>query len=88
MGERVRPGADIARTRRRPGNHPCGVGASRATPPRGRRRYGGTDRHAAGQRKGKSFSLFGCNELIDVDRMNRLLTFPVHTLLQRDSSLR
>jgi len=35
------------------------------------------------QRKGKAFSLFGCNELIDVDRVNRLLTFPVATTVAK-----
>jgi len=41
------------------------------------------DAMQAGQRKGKSFSLFGCNELIDVDRVNRLLTFPVATTVAK-----
>jgi hypothetical protein len=35
------------------------------------------------QRKGKAFSLFGCNELIDVDRVNRLLPFPVATTVAK-----
>jgi hypothetical protein len=35
------------------------------------------------QRKGKAFSLFGCNEFIDVDRVNRLLTFPVATTVAK-----
>jgi hypothetical protein len=41
------------------------------------------DAMQVGQRKGKSFSLFGCNELIDVDRVNRLLTFPVATTVAK-----
>jgi hypothetical protein len=35
------------------------------------------------QRKGKAFSLFGCDEFIDVDRVNRLLTFPVATTVAK-----
>ena len=35
------------------------------------------------QRKGKAFSLFGCNEFIDVDRVNRLRTFPVATTVAK-----
>ena len=41
------------------------------------------DAMQVGQRKGKSFSLFGCDELIDVDRVNRLLTFPVATTVAK-----
>jgi hypothetical protein len=41
------------------------------------------DAMQVGQCKGKSFSLFGCNELIDVDRVNRLLTFPVATTVAK-----
>jgi hypothetical protein len=41
------------------------------------------DAMQGGQYKGKSFLLFGCNELIDVDRVNRLLTFPVATTVAK-----
>jgi hypothetical protein len=41
------------------------------------------DARQVGQCKGNSFSLFGCNELIDVDRVNRLLTFPVATTVAK-----
>jgi hypothetical protein len=35
------------------------------------------------QRKGKAFSLCGCDEFIDVDRVNRLRTFPVATTVAK-----
>jgi hypothetical protein len=41
------------------------------------------DAMQVGQRKGKAFSLFGCNELIDVDRVNRLLTFIIATTVAK-----
>ena len=36
-----------------------------------------------GQRKGKTFSLFRCDELIDVDRMNRLITRIIATTVAK-----
>jgi hypothetical protein len=35
------------------------------------------------QRKGKAFPLFGCDELIDVDRMNRLLALTIATTVAK-----
>jgi hypothetical protein len=41
------------------------------------------DAMQVGQRKGKTFSLFGRNKLIDVDRMNRLLTLVIATTVAK-----
>jgi hypothetical protein len=41
------------------------------------------DAMQVGQRKGKTFSLFGRDKLIDVDRMNRLLTLVIATTVAK-----
>ncbi len=41
------------------------------------------DAMQVGQRKGKTFSLFGRDKLIDVDRVNRLLTLVIATTVAK-----
>jgi hypothetical protein len=41
------------------------------------------DTMQVGQRKGKAFSFFGRDKLIDIDRMNRLLTFVIATTVAK-----
>jgi hypothetical protein len=41
------------------------------------------DAMQVGQRKGKPFSFFGCDELIDIDRMNGLLTCLIATTVAK-----
>ena len=41
------------------------------------------DTMQVGQRKGKAFSFFGRDKLIDIDRMNRLLTLVIATTVAK-----
>jgi hypothetical protein len=41
------------------------------------------DAMQVGQRKGKAFSFFGRDQLIDIDRMNRLLTLVIATTVAK-----
>jgi hypothetical protein len=41
------------------------------------------DAMQVGQRKGKAFSFFGRDKLIDIDRMNRLLTLVIATTVAK-----
>jgi hypothetical protein len=74
---------DKSSTRRRPGNRPGVAGVGRRRPSGDGGDMEVLDAMHVRQRKGKPFSLFGCDKFIDIDGMNGLIARSMATTVAK-----